>query len=119
MGKLAEGYQEFVVDGLDIIVDGSNELLDADFSGAVKRRAASSFRGVLNLCSIDDRSVTVRGVLRFLGVGVIKLGAQVCDVVVHCGAEGAIDIVPSEVNSSIKFSFIINCDFVFFFEGVE
>ena len=29
MGKLAEGYQEFVVDGLDIIVDGSNELLDA------------------------------------------------------------------------------------------
>ena len=101
MGKLADGYQEFVVDGLVIIADGSNELLDAEFSEAVERRAVSSFRGVLNLFSIDDRSVVVRGVLRFLWVGVIELGAQVCDVVVHCEASGALDIVPSEVNSSI------------------
>ena len=43
----------------------------------------------------------MRGVLRFLGVGVIKLGAHVCDVVVHREAAGALDIVPSEVNSSI------------------
>ena len=29
LGELAEGYQEFVVDGLGIIADGSDELLDA------------------------------------------------------------------------------------------
>ena len=75
LGKLAEGHQEFVVNGSGIIADGSDELLDAKFSGVVKRRAARSFRGVLNLESIDDRSVTVRRVLRFLGVGVIELGA--------------------------------------------
>ena len=99
--KLSDGYQEFVVDGSGIIADGSDKLLDAEFSGAVERRDARSFRGVLNLCSIDDRSVTVRGVLRFLGVGVIKIGVQVCDLVVHREAAGALAMVPSEVNLSI------------------
>ena len=76
-------------------------MLDSEFSGAVKRRADRSFRGVLKLCPIDDRGVTVRGVLRFLGVGVIELGAQVCDLVVHREAAGVLDIVPSEFNPSI------------------
>ena len=101
LGELNEGYQEFVVDGLGIIADGSKELLDKEFSGAVKRQASRSFRVVLNLFSIDDRGVMVRGVLRFLGVGVIEIGAQVCYVVVNHEAAGTLDIVPSEVNSSI------------------
>ena len=46
-----------------------------EFSGAVNRRAVRSLRGVLNIFSIDYRSVTVRGVLRFLGGGVVELGA--------------------------------------------
>ena len=71
LGKLAEVHQEFVVDGSGIIADGSDEFLDAEFSGVIKRRAAGSFCGVLNLFSIYDRSVMVRGVLRFLGVWVI------------------------------------------------
>ena len=75
--------------------------MDAEFSGVFKRQASRSLRGILDLFSIDDRSVTVRGVLRFLGVGVIKIGVQVCDLVVHREAAGALDIVPSEVNSSI------------------
>ena len=29
LGELAEGYQEFVVNGSSIIADGSDELLDA------------------------------------------------------------------------------------------
>ena len=59
---------------MGITADGSEKLLGAEFSGAVKRRAARSPYGVLNLCCVDDRSVTVRGVLRFIGVGVIGLG---------------------------------------------
>ena len=76
-------------------------MLDVDFSGAVKRRADRILRCVLNICSIDESSVTVRGVMRFLGVGVIKLGMQLCDVVAHSEAADALDIVPSEVNSRI------------------
>ena len=75
LGEIAEGHQEFVVDGSGIISDGSNELLDAEFSGVFKQRAAGSFRGVLNLCSMDDMSVTVRGVLLFIGGGVVEFGA--------------------------------------------
>ena len=82
-------------------MDGYDKLLDAEFYGAVKRRAGRSFRSVLNLFPIDDRGVTVRRVMRFFGVGVIKLGTQVCDEVVHREAAGAFGIVPSEVNSSI------------------
>ena len=119
LGELAEGYQEFLVDGSGIIADGSDNFLDAEFSGAVKRRAARIFCGVLNLCSIDDMGVTVRGLLRFLGVWVIKLGAQVFDVVAHREAAGALDIVPSEVNSIIEVALIITCDFIVFFEVVE
>ena len=101
LGNLAEVYQEFVVNGSGIIADGSNEMLDAEFSDAFKKQAARSFRVVLNLCSIDGRGVPMRGVLRFLGVGVIEISTQVCDVVFHREAAGALDIVPSEVNSSI------------------
>ena len=101
MGNISEGYQEFVVEGSGIIADSSDKLLDAYFSGAVKRRAGRSFRSILNLCPIDDGGMTVRGVLRFIGVGVIELGAQVCDEVVHREAAGALDIVPSEANSRI------------------
>ena len=49
-------------------------MLDAEFSGVVKRRSAGIIHSVLNLCSIDDGSVAVRGVLRFLGGGVVELG---------------------------------------------
>ena len=101
LGDLAEVYQEFVVDCSGIIADDSDKFLDAEFSEAVKRRAGRSFRGVLNLSPIDDRGVAVRGVLMFIGVGLIELGAQFFDEVVHREAAGAFYIVPSEVNSSI------------------
>ena len=84
-----------------IIADGSDELLDVEFSRGVKRRDGRSFCTILNLCPIDDGGVTVRGVLRCIGVGVIELGAQFCDEVVYCETAGALDIVPSEVNSRI------------------
>ena len=67
----------------------------------MKRPAGRSFRGIFNLCPIYAGGETVREVLRCFGVGVIELGAQVCDQVVHSEAAGALDIVPSEFISRI------------------
>ena len=75
--------------------------MDGELAGVVEQRADVSLCGALKLCSIVYRSVTVRVVLRFLRVGVIERGAQVCDEVVHREAAGVIDIFPSEVNYSI------------------
>ena len=61
----------------------------------------------------------MRGVLRFLGGGVVKLGAEIGDIVIHCEAAGAIIIVPLEIDSSIEVAFFIDCYFIFLFEGVE
>ena len=93
--------------------------MDAELAGVVERRSAGSLRGVFNLCFIVVRSVAVRGVLRFLGGGLIKLGAYVFDVVVYCEAAGVLNIVSFEVDSSIEVAFLIDCYFRVFFEGVE
>ena len=61
----------------------------------------------------------VRGVPRFLGGGMVKLGAEIGDVVVHCEAAGALIIVPLDIYSSIEVAFFIDCYFIFLFEGVE
>ena len=82
-------------------MDGSDELLDTELAGVVERQADGSICGVLNLCSIVDRSVTVRGVLRFLRGGVVKIGVDIGDVVVHCEAEGVLIIVSLEIGSII------------------
>ena len=49
----------------------------------------------------------------------VKLGAEIGDVVVHCEAAGALIIVPLDIDFSIEVSFFIDCYFIFFFEGVE
>ena len=61
----------------------------------------------------------MRGVLRFLGGGVVKLGAEIGNVVVHCEAKGALIIVPLDIYSIIEVTFFIDCCFIVFFEGVE
>ena len=100
-------------------MNGSDEFLDVELAGVVERRASGSLCGVLNFCSIVDRSVTVRGVLRFLGGEVIELGAEIGNVAIQCKAAGALIIVPLDIDFSIEVSFFIDCYFIFFFEGVE
>ena len=101
------------------MLDGYNEFLDADLAGVIYRKAYGSLCGVLKLCSIFDRSVTVRGVLRFIVGGVVELGAEIGNVVVHCEAAGLIITVQLEIDSSIEVALFIECYFIVFFEGVE
>ena len=64
-------------------------------------------------------SVVARGVLRFIGGGVVKLGADIEHVVVHCEAAGLIITVQLEIDSSIEVAFFIDCYFIVLFEGVD
>ena len=94
-------------------------MLDAELVGVVERRTAGSLCSVLNLCSIVDMSVTVRGVLSFLGGGVFELGAKIGNVVVHCEAADALIIVPIDIDSITEVALFIDCYFIVLFEGIE
>ena len=61
----------------------------------------------------------MRGVLRFLGGGVVKLGEEIGNVVINCEEAGTLIIVPLDIDSSIEVAFFIDCYFIFLFEGVE
>ena len=50
--ELAQGNNDFVVDGAGVVPDGANELLDAKVAGGVKRRAVGSFCRVLNIGAV-------------------------------------------------------------------
>ena len=80
-------------------------MLDAELAGVVEQQAAGSLYSILNLCYIVDRSVKVRGVLRFLGGGVIKIRAEIGDVFIHYKAAGALIIVPLEIYSIVEVAF--------------
>ena len=57
--------------------------------------------------------------LRFLGGGVVKLGAQLGNVVFHREAIGALVVFPLEVDPRIQVAFIVYCYVVVLFDGVE
>ena len=99
MAELAEGDEELVVDGAGVVPDGADELLNAELAGVVREWAGRGFGGVLDFGAVVDGSVPVGGVLRFLGGGVVELGAQLGDVVVHREAAGAFVVVPGEVDA--------------------
>ena len=108
LGKITEGHYKFVFNGSGVISDGSDELLDAEIAGVIDRRAGGSLWVLLNLYSIGDRCVTVRVVMSFFGGGLVELGAEIGNVVVHCEAAGALIIVPLEIDSNIEVSFLID-----------
>ena len=73
LGKIAEGYQEFVVDCSGVVPDDDDELLDAQLASVVERRALGCVGGILDLSAVDDWSVAFRGMYGFLGVRVVEL----------------------------------------------
>ena len=73
LGKIAEGYNEFVIDCLGVVLDCADELLGAQLTSVVERWALKYLGCMLDLCALVDGSVAVRGMLGFLGVGVVEL----------------------------------------------
>ena len=84
MAEFTQGNEAPGVDSAGVVSDGIDELLNAEFAGRVQGWAIRGFRCLLDLGAVVDGSVPVRRVLGFLGVGVVELGAQLGDVVVHC-----------------------------------
>ena len=83
LGEIAEGYQEFVVDCSGVVLDGANELLDAQFASVVERRTLGCVGEILDIIAVDDWSVAFRGMDGFLGVGVVELRSKFSDVFIH------------------------------------
>ena len=94
-------------------------MLDAQLTIFAERWDAGSLGVVLSFFSIVDGNVLLRGMLRFLGGGVVELGAQIGDVIFHREAAGALVVFPLEVDPLVQVAFLVDCYFVVLFDGVE
>ena len=83
LGKVVESYEEFVVNCSGVVSDCANELLDAQLASVIERWSLGYVGGILEFCAVVDGSVAVRGVLGFLGVGMVKLYSQSGNAFVH------------------------------------
>ena len=83
MAKLDESYKQLVIDSATIKEERTYDGLDAEDAGFVNGSVVISFGGVLDFDAVNDWSVFVWGVLRFLGVGVVEFDSEVGNVVVH------------------------------------
>ena len=84
MAKLSESYKQLVINSATIKEESTYDGLDTEDVGFVKGSAVISLGGVLDFGAVNDWSVFVWGVLRFLGVGVVEFDSEVGNVVFHC-----------------------------------
>ncbi len=68
-------------------------------AGVVKWWASVDLREQVFLGSVDNWSMLVWCVLRFVGPGVLVFDEELIDVPIHCEAAVACDIVPGDVNA--------------------
>ena len=124
MAKLAESHKQLVINGATIKEESTYYGLDAEDACFVKGSAVISFGGVLDFGAVNDWSVFLWGVLRFLGVSVFEFESEVGNVVVHCEAYCAIGVdwvvVPLQVDAGVKIAFpVYSYVIVFFLDGFE
>ena len=119
MAKLAEIHKQLFIGGATVKQERTYDGLHAEDASFVKGSAVISFGGVLDFGSVNDWSVFVRGVLRFLGVSVVEFDSEVGNVVVHFKADCAIGVngvvVPLYVDAVVKIAFLVYCDVIVFF----
>ena len=52
---------------------------------------------IMDLGTVNNGCMLVRGVLRFGGEGVVKFDADICNVIFHLETAGAVGAIPLEV----------------------
>ena len=113
LAKFAESHKQLVIDGATVKQERTYDGLHAEDASFVKGSAVISFGGVLDFGAVNDWSVFVRGVLRFLGVSVVEFDSEVGNVVFHCKADCALGVhgvvVPLQVDAGVKISFPVYC----------
>ena len=92
--------------------------MDAKDSCCVWGGAVVGARGVLDLGAIYYGCVFVWVILRFCGVRMVKLEAEVGNVVLHFEVASLLGVVPVKVNSIEQVSLPVISYFVVFFEGI-
>ena len=53
----------------------------------------------MNIGTVNDGCMLVRGVLRFGGEGVVKFDVVICNVIFHGETAGAVGAIPLEVDA--------------------
>ena len=101
MAELVERNKELVVNRLGIIEESTDYGLNAVDAFVIEGGAERGFRGIFDLGAIDYGSVPVRGNLAILGVRMISFEAESGNVVIHGKAEGAMSVIPLEVDAGI------------------
>ena len=118
MAKLVESDKEIFVSRLVSVEDITDYGLDAVDAFVIEGWTERRSGGVLDIGAIDDGSVSVRGKLAFLGVRMITFEAESVDLVIHGEAEGALSVIPLEVDSGIHITLPIFGVVVVFFEDI-
>ena len=72
----------------------------------------------MDIGTIYDGSVLVRGNLAFLGVRMVPFEEESGNVVIHGEAAGALSVIPLKVDASIQTTLPIFSDDVVFLEGI-
>ena len=116
-GDRADGSLHGVVDGACIIVeDAGKSLAEFDLSGSELASGASRF-GVLLFLAIDGSGVRMRRVLRLFGWQMSKACKGFGDVVGHGEFDGAVLVIPVQMDATENFAFMVNGDIIMFLEA--
>ncbi len=113
----AERHEEFVVDGSDVVQEGSDDTLDALDAGGVEWCTCVFFRGQLDLGAIDNFAALVWRMLGLCWCGVAIFQANFVDGAWHEEATRVLGIVPRDINSCKLCSCPISCDGVVRLQG--
>ena len=113
----ADGSLHGVVDGACIIVEDAGKFLaEFDLSGSELASGAGRF-GVLLFLAIDGSGVRMRRVLRLFGWQMSKACKGFGDVVWHGEFDGAVLVIPVQMDATENFAFMVNGDIIMFLEA--
>ena len=119
MEEFTQGYKEFVVNYLGVVLDGTNKLLGAHLARFVNRWAVGCIGGILDFCAVVDGGVAVRVMLGLLGIRVVKFCSQLGNVVFHREAAGALVVVPFQFDACVEVAYLVDRHFLVVAKCIE
>ena len=115
----ADGGLHGVVNGASIVVEDAGEFLTVfDLSGSEFTSGASWF-GILLFLAVYGGGIRVRRVLRLLGWWMTKSCKGFGDILGHGEVDGAVLVIPIQMDATEDFAIAVDCYIVVFLETVD